>query len=261
MEQQTTSGAQTLMRGLTIIQAVADGHHQLSTIGNAIGCTRSTTQRLASTLVKAGFLRQSGTTYNLGSKLLEFGFQARESLSLPKIARPYLEKLASETLDTIHLGVREHDEVLYLDKISSQRGLEMRSRIGKRMPLALTGIGKALMLDMSAQEWRSLYQSALHQNNQFQNTAFNIETYLANMAVYAKQGVSFDFEENEKGIHCVAAPIRDASSKIIAAISVASALPYMPKQRMSELAPQLVESVQAISRQLGWNGQSQGFLS
>ncbi|WP_231873580.1 IclR family transcriptional regulator domain-containing protein [Acetobacter tropicalis] len=52
-------------------------------------------------------------------------------------------------------------EVLYLDKIPGQRGLEMRSRIGKRMPLASTGLGKALMLDLPESEWRTLCNVAL----------------------------------------------------------------------------------------------------
>ena len=82
--------------------------------------------------------------YQLGAKLIEFGARALESTSLYEIAQPVLQRLARYTLDTVHLGIVEGDEVLYLEKINSQRGLEMRSRPGHRMPLAITGIGKGI---------------------------------------------------------------------------------------------------------------------
>ncbi|MDK6844992.1 IclR family transcriptional regulator, partial [Escherichia coli] len=78
--------------------------------------------------------------------------RALESTSLYEIAQPVLQRLARYTLDTVHLGIVEGDEVLYLEKINSQRGLEMRSRPGHRMPLAITGIGKALILNRTEEE-------------------------------------------------------------------------------------------------------------
>ena len=160
-------GTQTLLRGMAIIEAVAEGAHTLSPIGDRIGCTRSTTHRLVTALVQAGYLRHSVTsgtglrTYLLGPKLVEMGFLAREMLPVVQAARHHLQALATLTQDTVHLGIGEGTEVLYLDKIPGQRGLEMRSRIGKRMPMASTGVGKALMLDMPEAQWHALYDAAL----------------------------------------------------------------------------------------------------
>src|SRR5690606_25837139 len=108
-------------------------------------------------LVQAGYLRSELQGYRLGPRLIELGYRARSQMPLIQIARPHLQRLADSTRDTVHIGVREDGDVLYIDKLSSSRGLEMRSRIGLRMPMALTGIGKALMLDLPASEWLALY--------------------------------------------------------------------------------------------------------
>jgi DNA-binding IclR family transcriptional regulator len=69
---------------------------------------------------------------------------------------------------------------------------------------------------------------------------------------YVAQSVALDIEENEIGIHCIAAPIRDAGRSIIAAISVASAVQYLPQERMRALMPEVAATAAAISSSLGW---------
>ncbi|KPZ26822.1 IclR family transcriptional regulator, partial [Pseudomonas syringae group genomosp. 3] len=156
------SGTQTLLRGLGVVQAVASGARDLKEIARLIGTTRSTTHRLASCLVEERYLRvvpQVG--YLLGPKLIELGFQAREEVPLAILARPYLDRLSELTGDTVHLAVREGDDVLYLHKKPGRNGPEMRSRVGHRMPLVRTGIGKALLLDSTQAEWQRLYEVSM----------------------------------------------------------------------------------------------------
>ncbi len=154
------AGTQTLLRGLAILEAAAAGVRDLRTFGAALGTTRSTTHRLVSSLVQARYLRQVQGGYLLGPKLIELGTIALEQMPLTAVARQHLESLAEQTLDTIHLGVRDGDDVLYIDKIPGTRGLEMRSRVGHRMPLASTGIGKAMMLDLTPDAWQSLFDAS-----------------------------------------------------------------------------------------------------
>lgn len=73
------------------------------------------------------------------------------------------------------------------------------------------------------------------------------------MAHYAAGGYTFDLEENETSIRCVAAPVRDASGAIVAALSVASTIPYMSLDRMNELVPLVQRGARAISADLGWS--------
>ncbi|WP_255219063.1 IclR family transcriptional regulator [Paraburkholderia kururiensis] len=252
---QQQAGTQTLLRGLAILEAAAAGVRDLRSFGAALGTTRSTTHRLVSSLVQARYLRQVQGGYLLGPKLIELGTIALEQMPLTAVARPHLQALADYSLDTIHLGVRDGDDVLYIDKIPGQRGLEMRSRVGHRMPLASTGIGKALMLDLAPDVWRKLHEAsrlALAGVSFKPDHRPDLDTFLERMTGYAAGGYTFDLEENEASIRCVAAPVRDASGAIVAALSVASTIPYMSLERMDELVPIVQREARAISEELGW---------
>ena len=74
------------------------------------------------------------------------------------------------------------------------------------------------------------------------------------MRGYADAGRALDLEENEDQIRCVAAPVRDASNRIVGAISVSSAAQYMTHDRMQELSGEVLATAHAISAELGWNG-------
>ena len=103
------------------------------------------------------------------------------------------------------------------------------------MPLAFTGVGKALMLDMTEDRWLDLYESGRgwHTARDTAPSTFPaLKDFLARMRSYVEQSCAFDLEENEAGVRCVAAPIRDAGGAIVAAISVAGAAQYMPLERM-----------------------------
>jgi DNA-binding IclR family transcriptional regulator len=250
------TGTQTLLRGLGVVQAVASGARDLKEIARLIGTTRSTTHRLASCLVEERYLRVlPHMGYVLGPKLIELGFQAREELPLPMLARPFLDELSALTGDTVHLAIRDGDDVLYLHKNPGRNGPEMRSRVGHRMPLARTGIGKALLLDSPESEWQRLYdisvpevaKNPLWPAHQEQTWAQVHER----MQEYVKGGYAFDLEDNEPSIRCVAAPVRDASKQIVAGISIASTVPYMPLEKMAELVPVIKEAAARLSAELG----------
>ena len=249
------SGTQTLTRGLAVLQAVAGGARDLKEIAKLLGTTRSTTHRLASCLVQERYLRFTPNAgYVLGPKLIELGFQARDEVSLAVVARPYLEQLAEQSGDTIHLALQDDDDVLYLDKIPGKKGLEMRSRVGHRMPIATTGVGKALMLGMDEEEWKSLYQkrsSATSADTSRLLPKRSWSEFREQMRQYAKGGYAFDLEDNEPSIRCVAAPIYDAGHAIVAAISVSSTVPYMPLKRMQTLIAVVQAAAAGISSELG----------
>lgn len=251
------AGTQTLMRGLGVIQAVASGARDLKDICAHIGVARSTTHRLASCLVQERYLRSlAGVGYVLGPKLIELGFQAREAFPMATLARPYLDSLAAETGDTIHLAVRDNDEVLYLEKIPGKKGLEMRSRVGHRMPLAATGVGKALLLDAEEPQWKAMHRIGAPVSSRAPGGRQTWEAFRDRMRDYAAHGYAFDLEDNEPSIRCVAAPVRDASSGIVAAISVSSTVPYMSLQRMRDMVDVVKDAAARISAELGWKVQS-----
>ena len=256
------AGTQTLMRGLQLIECVADGVADVRGIAQRLGTPRSTTHRLLGSLVQAGWLHHIPYRgYLLGPKLLWLGQHALEQRPLAALARPHLLRLAEQTGDTVHLGTLEAGEVLYLDKVAGTQGLEMRSRVGQRMPLASTGIGKALMLGIEEDGWKPLWQQARAGREPARDARGPRAAppplrpwrqWLAEMRGYREAGVVFDLEENERGIRCVGAPVRDIGGQVVAAVSVASALPYMPDERLQRMAPVVRQCADRLSKDLGW---------
>lgn len=254
-EKTPIAGTQTLLRGLTLLELVAAGVNDVKSIAARLGTPRSTTHRMLNSLVLEGYLHHLPYRgYLLGPKLIQLGMTALAQRPLVPIARPHLEALAAATGDTVHLGQEDGDYVLYLDKIAGTRGLEMRSQVGQRKPIASTGVGKALILGIAQERWQPLYDAAWA--DQVQKGATPMlppwPQYLADLYSYIKQGWVYDLEEHELGIRCIGAAIRDVSGKVVAAVSVASAVPYMAEERMSQLGPVVLETAKAISRDLGW---------
>jgi DNA-binding IclR family transcriptional regulator len=252
------SGSQTLIRGLDVLEAVAAGATNLVALAEALDLNRSTAHRLAATLVGRRYLSFTPRVgYALGPKLLELGFQARAQMNLPRVAREHMEALAAGTGDTVHLGILDGPRALYLDKIPGSRRVEISSRIGERQPLRSTGLGKALILDESESRWRELYE---FENLQGKRYDVSVNKWLGRMRDYAKAGYALDLEENEDRIRCVAAPVRDATDKIVGAISVSSAAQYMDDARMQALAEEVRNTARMISFDLGWQDESKQVL-
>jgi DNA-binding IclR family transcriptional regulator len=249
-EDNSPSGTRTLTRGLDVIDVVSQGDTPLQDLAVELGLPRSTAHRLASALVERRYLKfVRGVGYSLGPRLLELGYVTSQQTTLQRVAREYLEALADTTGDTVHLGVREGSRALYLDKIPGRRRVEIISRIGELQPLRSTGIGKALILDAAEAQLREYYQ--------FEGGGYNVRlsAWLERMRDYAKNGYAFDLEENEDQIRCVAAPIRDVTGRIVAAISISSAAQYMSDTRMLALIHDVQGAANDISRALGYTVQ------
>lgn len=244
------AGSQTLLRGLDVIDAVMDGPITLADLAEKLGLNRSTTHRLATALIDRGyvtFVPRLG--YRFGPKLLALGFLAQQRTDVVQIARPHLEGLAAATEDTVHLGVLDNDHALYLDKIPGRRRVEISSRVGERQPLTSTGLGKALLLDDSIERWQRLFG----EDQDAGSPPADYGLWLSRMKNYVAAGRAFDLEENEDLIRCVAAPVRDASGDIVAAISISSAAQYMDDERMEALSADVRGAAQAIGADLGWS--------
>jgi len=249
-ESKTQAGSQTLLRGLDVIEAVVDGSISLADLAQRLDLTRSTAHRLATALVERRYLNfVPRIGYQFGPKLLELGFLAQQQTDIVQLARPHLEALAAKTEDTVHLGVLDNERALYLDKIPGRRRVEISSRVGDRHPLTSTGLGKALLLDDNEVHWHKLFL----EDQASGSPKATWEIWLDRMKNYVTVGRSFDLQENEDYIRCVAAPIRDVSGSVVAAISVSSAAQYMDDARMQSLSGEVMATTAAISADIGYN--------
>lgn len=240
--------AQTLLRGLDIIEAVAAGHLTIPAIARATGIAASTAHRLASSLVERHYLKfEPRKGYALGRKLIELGFKAHAELDLRLIARPYMEALALRTQDTIHLATRVDHQVTYLDKIEGRRAVRIGSRIGGRKPLCSTAVGKSLILDEGEASWARHLDAECGERMSPQARS----AWLEQMREYARAGYTRDIGEDDPAVHCVAAPLRDGRGQIVAALSVSTTREYIDPQRLSTLIDDVREAARQISKEMG----------
>ncbi len=184
---------------------------------------KATLYRFLQTLTHQGMLTfdDERGTYSLGVRLVRLAHAAWAQSSLAPLARPYLDELARETGETVHLAQMDMGQVLYVDKRNAARPVEMFSQAGKVGPAYCTGVGKAMLAFMpdAAVEAAISRQSFHRFTDQTLNTPEKLHTELA--AIRAR-GYAFDREEHEPGIICCAVPIRARSGRVLGALSVTS---------------------------------------
>ena len=242
-------GSQTLLRGIDLLESVAEHRATLGELAARLGLTRSTTHRLANALVERRYLTLvPGSGYQLGPKLLWLAYQAQQQSDLARIARPHLERLAEETEDTVHLGIIDSDHALYVDELPGRRRIVISSRVGHHLPLTSTSLGKALLFDAEPERWKQLFEF----DRRDSRLRGSYRKWLRSMKEYARCGYTYELEENEDQIRGVAAPIRKADGTITAAISISSAAQYMDEDRMALLSKAVMETAAVISANLGW---------
>ncbi|WP_300680922.1 IclR family transcriptional regulator [Nocardioides sp.] len=141
-------GASLVARTLTVLGAF-DAQHptlSLSELTARTGLSSATTLRIARELVAGGALtRGTDRRYRIGRTIWHLGLLSPVETDLRTAAAPFLHDLHATTRATVHLAIREGDEVLYLDRLAGQASVPVVSRVGGRLPLYATGVGKVLL--------------------------------------------------------------------------------------------------------------------
>jgi len=195
------------------------------------GLAKGTLHRVAADMVRVRLLDRTEGRYHLSRQLFELGMLASIERRLLEVATPFMEDLYERTHETVHLGVREGAEVVYVAKLGGHRQVRAPSRLGGRMPLHATAIGKALLAhapedvraDVLAQPLRRLAPRTI--------TAPGLLG--KQLAEVVATGVSFEFEESTVGIVCVGAPVLDPDGYAVAAVSVAGPISRFHPQQHS----------------------------
>jgi DNA-binding IclR family transcriptional regulator len=187
--------------------------------------------------------------YCLGFKAFEVGSLAAGRGAIREIAGPFLRSLMLASKETVHLGVLDEWEVVYIDKIESDQPLQMYSRVGRRAPLHCTALGKSLAA-WEPEDWierflrrrlRAYTPSTLTEPGDVRRELTKIR---ANR--YALDG-----EEFALGLKCVAAPLFDHSRRVVASIGIAGPAVRMSSDRLPRLSALVRESAAGASRALG----------
>lgn len=248
-----------LRRGLMILRLFSKTRRVITIpqIVRELGISRATAFRLTYTLETDGYLRRvpHSNAFQLGLNVLSLGFEYLGSLELVEVARLVLEDLRDQLDASTHMGVLDGTEVVYILKAPSQHRLRSNVTIGGRMPAHATSIGRALLFDTPLEQLRVLYRGVKLEvfSGQTPRTVAELHEMLEEER--QKGYVSYR-SAYVAGIASVAAPVRDASGQIVAAINVSDyeSLPSMQDEK--HLADAVCHAAMTISRGLGYRPDS-----
>lgn len=222
-------------------------------IAQETGIPPSTVFKLMQLLESEGFLESNAETgrYEAGKELFRLGSLYLANRSLVDVAGPALERLASEVGLLATLAIRDQDKIFSLFTKSSNSPIGIIKPAGSRgAPMYMSSVGKALMLDLSDREIERLYPT-LPSPGLTPKTCTTIAQLIADMRQSRERGYTIDDEASAIGLYCVGAPIRDASTEIIAGISVTGVKVAMI-DRLSAIAARVQQTADDISRQMGY---------
>jgi DNA-binding IclR family transcriptional regulator len=179
---------------------------------------KTTLHRMLADLVDVHLLDRDGQRYRLSGQLFELGMRASVERGLLEVAIPFMQDLYERTHETVHLGVREGIEVVYVEKIGGHRQAAIPSRLGGRMPLHCTAIGKALLASSDPAVLAQRVAAGLPRTTPRTITAPGLLRRQVKRII--ETGTAFEYEESAIGIVCVAAPVLDPNDRAVAAVSV-----------------------------------------
>ncbi|GAA5613663.1 IclR family transcriptional regulator [Streptomyces platensis] len=241
--------SQTVDRALSILPLLAEGPADLGQVADRLGVHKSTALRLLRTLHEHGFVyRQSDQRYRLGARLFVLAQQAVENLDVREIAHPHLVALNEKCGHTVHLAVHEENEVLYIDKVESRYPVRMYSRIGKPVAITVAAVAKLLLADLPEPERRALAEKLDYPRYTSRST-HDATAFLAELATVREQGWATDLGGHEESINCVAAPVRGADGRLVAAMSVSAPNVVVSAGELLGLLPLVRRTADAISRE------------
>ncbi|WP_411720565.1 IclR family transcriptional regulator [Mycetocola sp.] len=191
---------------LAILEAFekSRGSLTLTEIAEVTGLPLSTAHRLVTELTNWGLLfRGAQGRYQLGIRLWELAQNAWRPLR--ETARPFIQDLFSLTGETAHLAVREGNEVLYIDRVYGSKRVPRASRVGGRLPMHATAVGKAILA--FEESWvRSAYLDR-QLEHRTPHTHVNPRLLAEELAQIREQGYATTLEEVRLGSCSIAVPI------------------------------------------------------
>ncbi|MGB3683479.1 MAG: IclR family transcriptional regulator [Rubrobacteraceae bacterium] len=259
METINRGSAKNLVKAFALLQAIVDRGNsltlaELSRIGDV---PKPTARRLLFNLADLGMVRTDGRgAYSLGPQCLVLGGAFLDGLDLRREARVVLEGLMEKTGETCHLGIRDFDRIVYVEKVESPQAVQLRSGVGFTAPLYSTALGKVMLAYGDGKEVERLAGQVLEKRTP--STIVDAREIWAEVQRVREAGYATDDTENEEGIRCVAAPVFDHRKEVVASISLSGPEHRIPLKRLEELAEAVKEASAELSERVGFRSDALG---
>ncbi len=213
---------EALARGLDVLTCFDADHRELSLseVASATALARPTARRLLLTLAELGYVRVTTTGFALTPKVLSLGTAYVSSLGLWDLARPHLEALVARTGESSSMAQLDGSDIVYVARVSVPKIVALRVEIGTRFPAARTSQGKVLLANLSEAEAAAVMAEPSRAGlppatNQRPEADFRRE-----LIRVRAQGWALADEELAPGVRSIAAPVRDGTGTVRAAMNV-----------------------------------------
>ncbi|WP_306233161.1 IclR family transcriptional regulator [Agrococcus beijingensis] len=226
-------------------------HDRFTDIVEEAGLAKATVHRILATLVEQEFITGDAERgYQPGARFLRVAGRAVSSIDISAIAGPIVDRLVRDVDCTIHLGVVNGFEMVYVVRKDSSKPYRMASRVGLSMPMHSSGMGKAVLAHWAPEQVDGLVE-AVGLPARTEDTITDPAALHEELARVRERGYALDLGENERGTVCVSAAIRDHLGRPTHGISISSIALEHPGSSIEQFAPQAIAAAAAISRALG----------
>lgn len=243
----------TLVKGLQLLEALAKSPKPrgVTDLAAETGLQKSNVHHLLQTLAKLRYVGRDEETgrYVCTMRLWELGELVADRIDVRTIARPFLEKLAAETMETVHLSILDDLEVIYIDKVDSPHPIRAYSRIGGRAPAYCVATGKALLAYADASALKELSTRRLERFTK--TTICNHKELAQELETVRVRGLAVNHAEWREGVNGIAAPVFDHHADAIAAVGVTCPAGRVTRSIMMKLGPKVIAVARGISELLG----------
>lgn len=230
------------------------GELGIGEISERLSMDKGTVHRIINTVKEAGYViqNQDNKKYANSFKLLAMGNRVLERTGVQKTLRPFIKEIWDKTGETVNVGTVADGKIIYIDKIESKSPIKVGQKIGARVPIHCSALGKAI-LAFTPEPEKSNIIAGLDLESYTSHTITTKTQFQNNLSEITEKGYALDDEEYVEGLICIATPIINYHGIPIAAISISC-----PKYRFREdyhlglYSTLIMEAAQTVSKQIGY---------
>lgn len=246
-----TTMSRSVKKAIDILMFLANhqGEINLSEISRAMSLDKATVYRYLTAMESIKVVEKRNNCYFLGLTLFELGSKVPVRKIIVNKIHPILQRLCLEVNETVNLGVFHNNTVLYLDKIESNRSLQIQTTIGSRTPLYCTAMGKSILSILPGPK-RDKTISELKLVRKTGSTITDKKKLIRQIEQIKEDSFSVDNEELEEGLKCIAVPLSIENLDFFGSISISGPSIRFNGTVQDRLSVQLGKTQQAIKQVL-----------
>ena len=244
----------TITRALRAIELLAQRELSIADLSRALDVDRGTVSRLLTTLERAGYVARSDITfcYQLSAmKIIGLYGLVEDRIELTQLATPILAELRDATNETANVSVLVDDEMMYVAVQRSRAAVSVAFGLGRRVPVHCSAIGKAFTAFLPAARLKDIFEKR-GLSAYTPRTIATTESLRAHLERVRQVGYAVDDEESEFGMRCLAAPVRDYTGRVVAALGISGPSTRLTLDRTHQLSSTVVAAANRLSIALGW---------